>query len=48
MRSSRLDAYSQAGRGATPNGEQLKMVQNIAEYAPRAIENLERLLAVAS
>jgi hypothetical protein len=24
------------------------MVQNIAEYAPHAIENLERLLGVAS
>jgi hypothetical protein len=48
MRNSRLDAYSQAGRGATPNEAQVKMVQKIGEHAPRAIENLERLLGVAS
>ena len=45
MRNSRLDAYSQAGRGAKPNEDQIKMIQKIAKYMPQAIENLERLLA---
>jgi hypothetical protein len=48
MRSSRLDAYSQAGRGVTPNAEQIAMVQKIGEYAPLAIENLGRLCGVGA
>jgi hypothetical protein len=45
LRESRLDAYSQAGRGVTPNAEQLSMVQKIGEHSEAAITNLERLLA---
>jgi hypothetical protein len=47
LRGSRLDAYSQATPGANPSPERLAILGKVAEYAPRAAPNLERLLAEA-
>lgn len=48
LRSSRLDAYSLTTPGSNPGPDRLQILQNIAEYTPRAIDNLQRLLAATS